>query len=206
MPCPIPVPLRQTIWQRWQKGESVATLAEELRLSVRTVRHLVRRFDQRGQPGLMPDYGRCATKKTPTAQALFQKVVELRQQHPTWGGGLIRVVLCEELGTCPSERTLQRWLRRAELAPAPTGRRPASEAQRARQPHEVWQMDAAERIRLASGQCASWLRLVDECSGAVLRTTVFPPGVLEPGGADPGANELAAGFFAVGTASETPGR
>lgn len=206
MPAPIPVPLRQVILQRSQKGESVANLAEELHLSERTVRHLVRRFGQRGRPGLRPDYACCATKKSPTNGATFQKVVQMRQQHPGWGAGLIRVLLQEEHEACPSERTLQRWLQRAALSPAPPGRRPASNDKRARRPHEVWQMDAAERIRLASGQQVSWLRLVDECSGAVLQTTIFPPGVLEPGRTHSRATGVAPGFFAVGTTPAVSGR
>jgi len=110
MPAPIPVPIRQAILARWKKGESVATLAEQMQLSVRTVRHLVRRFAKRGQKGLAPDYDRCVTKKVSTDQAIFQKAVEMRQLHPTWGGGLIRVLLQEQGNDgCPSERTLQRW-------------------------------------------------------------------------------------------------
>jgi transposase len=159
----------------------VASLAEVFQLAQRTVRHLVRRFAQRGQPGLVPDFARCATKTSVTANALFQKVVHMRQKHPTWGAGLIRVFLQEEQQDVPSERTLQRWLQRAALSPAPPGRRPSSDAYRARQPHEVWQMDAADQIRLAGGQLASWLRLADECSGAVLQTRIFPPRVLESG-------------------------
>jgi transposase len=181
MPAPIPVPVRQVILRRSQKGESVASLAEAFQISERTVRHLVRRFAQRGQPGVVPDYARCATKPSATANTLFEKVVHMRQQHPTWGAGLIRVLLQEEQEEAPSERTLQRWLQRAAVSPAPSGRRPTSDASRARHPHETWQMDAADQIRLARGQLASWLRLADECSGAVLQTTVFPPGVLESG-------------------------
>ena len=181
MPAPIPAPIRQTIFQRSRKGASVATLAEELELSERTVRHLVRRFDERGQSGLVPDYIRCATKSTAPDSAVRQKALQMRAQHPDWGGGLMGVLLREELGTCPCERTLQRWFRRAALTPAPAGRRPARDQTRARQPHEVWQMDAAERVRLASGEPVSWLRIADECSGAVLQTRIFPPGVLEPG-------------------------
>ena len=58
MPAAIPMPVRQAILKRWQKGESVVCLAEELKLSVRTVRNLVRRFAERGQDGLAPDYQR----------------------------------------------------------------------------------------------------------------------------------------------------
>ncbi len=52
MPAPIPVPVRQTILQRWRQGDSVVLLAAELHLSQRTVRHLVRRFARRGKEGL----------------------------------------------------------------------------------------------------------------------------------------------------------
>jgi transposase len=201
MPAAIPIPVRQVILKRWRKGESVASLAAELKLSVRTVRNLVRRFAERGQSGLEPDYGRCATKTMPTNSDPFQKAIEMREQHPTWGGGLIRVLLQEQgHDACASERTLQRWFERSTLAPAPPGRRPDSDVRRAHHPHEVWQMDAVDQLRLASGQQVSWLRLVDECSGAVLQTTIFPPALLELGQTRGGAGDVAPGFFAVGKA------
>ncbi len=207
MPSPIPMPVRQTILKRWQKGESVASLAEELQISVRTVRHLVRRFAQRGQNGLEPDYDRCKTKKIPTDSDEFQKATEMRKQHPMWGGGLIRVVLQEQgEDACPSARTLQRWFRRSTLSPAPPGRRPDSDDRRAHHPHDVWQMDAVDQLRLASGQQVSWLRLVDECSGVVLQTTIFPPAFLEPGPTSSRPGYAAPGFFAVGTAQTFPRR
>jgi transposase len=207
MPSPIPIPVRQAILKRWQKGESVASLAEELELSLRTVRHLVHRFALRGLNGLEPDYDRCKTKKMPTGSDEFQKVIEMRKQHPSWGGGLIRVVLQEQGDDdCPSTRTLQRWFRRETLSPAPPGRRPASEVRRAHQPHDVWQMDAVDQLRLASGQQVSWLRLVDECSGVVLQTTIFPPAFLERGRTRGRAGDVAPGFFAVGTAQTIPRR
>jgi tetratricopeptide (TPR) repeat protein/transposase len=116
--------VRQVILKRWQKGESVASLADELKLSVRTVRNWVHRFAERGQNGLAPlapDYGRCATNALPTHSDEFQKAIEMRKQHPTWGGGLIRVLLQEQgHDGSASERTLQPWFQRSTLAPAPT--------------------------------------------------------------------------------------
>ena len=201
MPSPVPIPIRQAILKRWQNGESVSNLAEELQISARTVRHLVRRFAQRGQNGLQPDYDRCNTKKMPANSDQFQKAIVMRKQHPSWGGGLIRVVLQEQGDdSCPSARTLQRWFRRSTLSPAPPGRRPASDDRRAHHPHDVWQMDAVDQLRLASGQQVSWLRLVDECSGVVLQTTIFPPAFVEPGRTRSRAEDVAPGFYAVGTA------
>lgn len=207
MPAPIPMPVRQVIFKRWRKGESVVVLAKELNLSVRTVQYLIRRFIARGQNGLETDYARCGTHKLPTDSNSFQKAIAMRQQHPGWGGGLIRVVLKEQgIDSCPSVRTLQRWFRRSLLAPAPPGRRPASDDRRAHAPHDVWQMDAVDQLPLASGQQVSWLRVVDECSGAVLQTTIFPPAFLEFGQARGRPRDVTLGFFAVGKASTVPRR
>ena len=196
MPAPISVPVRQAILARWKKGESLASIAEALQLSSRTVRHLVRRFAERDKDGLQLDYDRCATKKLATDDAIFQEAVSMRQQHPTWGGGLIRVLLQEQDNdACPSERTLQRWFQQSSAPPAPPGRRPASDDKRARHPHDVWQMDAVDQLNLASGQKVSWLRVVDEYSGAVLQTTIFPPRLLGLDRTDDGAGGFAPCFY-----------
>jgi transposase len=105
MPAPVPVPVRQAMFQRSRKGASVASLADEFELSERTVRHLVRRFDERGPSGLVPDYARCATKSATNDSAVRHKALPMRAQHPHWGGGLIRVLLQQEPGACPSART-----------------------------------------------------------------------------------------------------
>jgi hypothetical protein len=121
---------------------------------------------------------------------------------------LILVVLREQQPQrpLPSERTAQRWLRRAGLAPAPKGRRPGANPNRATAPHEVWQMDGAECIGLASGQQVCWLRVVDEFTGAALRTTLFPPAALEPGRQPPHAGRTPADVRPLGAASTHPRR
>src|SRR5882724_8686325 len=174
MPRSIPVPMRQAILRGSKKGDSVSVLAGRFNVAERTVRYLVRRFQD--QDRLTPHYERCGRWEA-APSALIEEALRLRQQHGRWGAGLIRVILQEQhpQGDVPCARTLQRWLRRLREEPAPAGRRPASESQRARQPHACWQMDAAEQKRLKSGHLISWLRIADECSGAVLKTVVFPP-------------------------------
>ena len=89
--------------------------------------------------------------------------LHLRQQHPGWGAGLIRVMLQQQgIEPLPAERTLQRWFARAGLGPAPPGRRPEAASRRATRPHDTWQVDAAEEIRLADDTRVSWLRIADE--------------------------------------------
>ena len=155
---------------------------------------------------MAPDYARrppTATSDHPARAAALQ----LRRDHPGWGAGLIRVYLAERgLRPPPGESTLRRWFRRAGLAPAPPGRRPGTRAPRATEPHETWQVDAAEQIPLADGARVCWLRIVDECSGAVLRTAVFPPRALGggAGGRDPG--RVAPGLRPLGAAAAPAGR
>jgi hypothetical protein len=178
MAAPVPLPLRRALWQRLQQGQSPAAIAQALQLAPRTVRHLLHRLRQHGADALAPSYHRSDHPHDPTTQTLYEQTLAWRRDHPNWGAGLLRVLLQRDYpkATVPCERTLQRWLALAGLGPAPTGRRPASSALRADRPHQVWQIDAAEKVRLRCGQQVSWLRIVDECSGAVLLTVVFPHG------------------------------
>jgi hypothetical protein len=118
----------------------------------------------------------------------------LKRLHPRWGAGLIRLLLQQKWPTrqVPHERTLQRWFQAAGLQPA-RQRRPGSKRQRGSAPHEVWEMDAKEHIKLASGHEVSWLLISDEKSGAQLDASVFPPGNLDdrsgPGGASGAARQ-----------------
>lgn len=176
----VSVPVRQVLLRRWRRGQSVAEIAEALALPRRTVRRLIRRWrDARPTDTLAPAYARCGRHRPWPNPAVFHAALDLRRQHPPWGAQLIRVVLQERWPQepLPSARTLQRWFARAGLGSAPRGRQPPTPAQRARQPHAVWQMDAVERIHLRPGRPeASWLRIADEFTGAILYTKVFAIG------------------------------
>ena len=180
----IAMPLRQAILDRFHTGQAPEAIAAALGLHHETVRKLVRRFRTAGTTALAPAYDRCGQHQTATADAdLVDAALDLRRQHTGWGAGLIRVLLAEQFPgrTLPSERTLQRHLAKAGLAPAPAGRPNRQRRLRATVPHEVWQVDAAERMTLGDGSPACWLRVVDEYTGAFLRTVVFPPRDLECG-------------------------
>src|SRR3954462_16004485 len=149
MPGPIPLPVRQAMFQLWKQGRNTGQIAASLGLPGSTVRRFVARFRQRGPEGGLPDYPRAATDEADLPEPI-QAALRLRREHPTWGAGLIRVHLLQEasVGPLPSTRTLQRWLLRADLAPAPAGRRPKAATARATTPHQTWQMDAKERIKI----------------------------------------------------------
>jgi len=175
MPRPIPVPVRQIMFRLWQEGWNAPQLAERFGVSGPTVYRLLQRFRLDGVAGVTPGYHRSGDNFTPPAGV--RAAIDLRREHPTWGAEFIRMQLLETdpARPVPSARALRRWLARADLSPAPAGRRPRVKAERAASPHEAWQMDAKEHINIRNNHQVSWLRLIDECSGAVLHTTVFPP-------------------------------
>ena len=153
MPRPIPVPIRRAIFRLWQKGYGSRQIAMKLCLPCSTVRRLLMRFRRRGTDGIPPDYRHPSASAAASSERV-DSAVSLRREHPTWGAGLIRVQLVQEASgqPVPCERTLQRWFVRAGLSPAPAGRRPRTHLERATAPHETWQMDAKEHIRIQTRQ------------------------------------------------------
>jgi transposase InsO family protein len=206
MPAPVPLPIRQAIWARHQANESVTELARTYGLAPRTVRGLIQRGRQRGVEGLAADPTVPAARERPNHPA-YEAAIQLRRQHPGWGSDLIRVMLAEQgLAPLPAARSLRRWFAAAGLNPAPPGRRPQSERRRARAPHQTWQVDAAEEMRLADGSRVCWLRIADEFTGAVLGTAIFPPRALERRARDLGPGAAPRGVRPLGAARPGPRR
>jgi len=179
MPHPLPVPIRQNVFRRWQAGERAVAIALALDLHPRTVQRLVQRFRRRGADGVHPAYRRGVAKRQGVPAAVFRAALAMRHVHPRWGAPLIRVLLGHRFPRrfLVCARTLQRWFRHAGLGPPAKGNYPAAkDYHRADKAHEGWQMDAAEQLTLHTGEKVSWLEVVDEHTGAVLDTTVFPEG------------------------------
>src|SRR5262245_56465355 len=93
MPKPVPIPVRRKLLQRARRGEGAAALAAAFGLPVRTVRHLLKRFRDRGDGALAPDYR--VPRGLPHAHtaAVREASLALRREHPGWGAELIRVAL-----------------------------------------------------------------------------------------------------------------
>lgn len=210
MPKPVPIPMRQKIWERAARGESAASPAQAFDLSPRTVRHLLKRARQYGKAGLPPGYRAPSTPDHAYPDGVRQAALASRRDHPTWGAELIRVMLAEERPQVawPSPQTIRRWLRATDLAPAPAGRRLGSSSSyvRATEPHQTWQIDASEHIPIADKSEVCWLRVVDEATGSVLRTDVFPPRFLDPGRPPRGPEVLEAFVPEVGSPPATASR
>ena len=201
MPRAVALAVRQQILGHYQQGLPTATSARLLGLSPRTVRHLRRRFRHPAVVALEPHYAGCG-RRCATPPGLRERCLDLRRQHAGWGAQRLRLALrqCYPGALLPATRTLQVWLDRAGLAPGRPRRPPQSvDGLRAHEAHQVWQVDAAEHIRLQSQEEVSWLRIVDECSGAVLATVLFPPGELAERPSAGRPDRPAHGLWSLGT-------
>jgi transposase len=170
-------PSASRFFRRWRAQAEPAAVAAEFGVPVRTIRRLFARFARRGDDGLAPDYSRCGQHQAgQTPAALVEAICQTRRDHPRWGSEMIRLELQDQAAAVPVARTIRRHLHQAGLQPAPAGRPPATHPRvpRADRPHQGWQVDASEELRLQDQQRVCWLRVVDECSGAFLQTVVFP--------------------------------
>lgn len=181
MPSALPMTIRHEIVRRRLDGQELAQIALELRLSYHTVRQIWRTFQQRGHDGLSPRYQYCGRPAATTE--VVARACALKAAHPLWGAQVVRIELARELGldleSLPAARTLQAAFRAAGVYPPRRPKRPRVEpTPRATRLHEVWQVDAVEKTRLADGRRASWLTVVEEATGALLDAELSPPGAV----------------------------
>lgn len=177
---------RERIVAMREEGYSYQSIAEALHHDYETVRKIDHRYRESGN--LKPAYDNCRQCNIRSNQAVYEHAIELKQSHPTWGAGLIWVELAtifDEI-LLPSERTLQRWFKRAGVQNPPTDRRPRAYVARGKRSHEVWAIDAKEQIKLADGSFVSWLSVIDEGSGAILGASLFPHSILGEDQSDAG--------------------
>ena len=203
MPAATALSIREQVVKRHQAGESLARISRELGVAYETARKLWRHYRQTGR--LEPSYDRCRPAAVRKAAAVYAQALTLKQQHPTWGGGLIWVELAEQFEETqlPSVRTLQRWFRRTGLT-APPPHVHARRVARGQRVHQVWALDAKEQVRFADGSAGSWLTISDEASGAILQAQLFPLPPLDAGGTAAGARVLAASDGALGLPGGDP--
>src|SRR4051794_25631853 len=118
MPKPVPIPVRRKLFQRAQRGESLAGLAAAFGLAPRTVRHLVRRFRDRGPDApcglprrpvrhlagrfrargpdaIPPDYPPPRDLPHAYPGRAGRAALARRREPPAWGAALIWVALGE---------------------------------------------------------------------------------------------------------------
>jgi transposase InsO family protein len=178
----LPKQRRALVQAALEKCESITALAGRFGVSRKTAHKWMARQAQFGFSAVA-DRSR-APHRLPqrTSEALVEKIIALRQAHPSWGAKKLRTLLARQLAhaAAPSERTIARWLARRQLCrrrvhrapPGPRLCRPA--LQRAQRPNEVWTVDFKGAFRTADGQRCEPLTVRDLCSRMVLAIEILP--------------------------------
>jgi putative transposase len=139
--------LRMEFVERAKAGEKIAALCREFGISRTTGHKWFKRFEKTGYEGLEEQSRKPKTTPLATGEELVLAVLEARQKRPRWGPRKLHGLLQRRFGEqTPSERTIARILKRAELVrvrrsrrrPSVVDRAPQVQAQRC---NEVWTVD-----------------------------------------------------------------
>ncbi len=165
-----------------KQGKTLATISQELNITLSTVKSLSARYKKVGN--LTVAYANCGPKQITTNNLSFRASRWLKRGHPTWGAPLIHLKLLDRYGPqlTPSVRTLQRWFRQQHLT-KPRQHLAQPTIGQAKAVHNIWQVDAKENLTLTDGSPACYLTITDEHSGAGLEALVFPPQTNQSGAA-----------------------
>ncbi len=146
--------------------------AEELGLSVRQVRRLVRRYrESGGQLGSLA-FQRRHPAPNALPEGVRRKILRLRQEYPDWSSPAIAETVATTEGVAVHRTTVYRLLRRAGGRLLPRQRRPARRFER----HafgELWQMDTTSGAWLEGYRLVYVVTILDDYSRAVVACRVF---------------------------------
>jgi putative transposase len=160
--------------ERAAKGEPIAALCREFGVSRTTGHKWAKRYAERGHEGLDEESRRPKSAPLATGEDIVLAVLELRQAHPTWGPEKLAIVLRRRFKEqTPSERTVARILKRAQLVRKRRARRPLNIVERAPQvpanaPNEVWTVDFKGWWRAGNRERCEPLTVRDAFSRLVL--------------------------------------
>lgn len=149
-----------------QKGVSFKELCRRHRISPKTGYKWLKRYAAGGEAALADRSRRPKRSPQQCPDKAAQAVIELRQEHPAWGGRKLRRRLQELQHTAvPAASTCTQILRRAELisAEASAARGPFQRFERA-QPNELWQMDFKGHFGTQAGVRCHPLTVLDDHS------------------------------------------
>lgn len=172
---------RESIICQRQLGVSMSEISKTLAVSYNSVRELCKRYSESPQREsdsksvLAPHYSNCGPQTEKWSLDVVNAVLLLKIDHLRWGAPRLLVELERQMvgQTLPAVRTVERWFRKNNLGKPP--RQTAEPAiGRARGVHNIWEVDAKENLTLLDGQAACYLTTVDEKSGALLASPVFP--------------------------------
>lgn len=171
----IPYDFRRKIVRERLAGKSFEEIAANLGFPAtsRGVRNIYSRYEARGEEGLATDLKKNGRQAQYTDEEMWARIESLRQDRQR-GANYIFSLRYSRGEPTPSERTMQRkW--KAFGTNRPKGRVKKRENIVPKKPHEVWEVDGKEQMKMASGEEVTWMNVADKASGSDLFAELFPP-------------------------------
>jgi transposase-like protein len=169
---------KQHLMQRKRAGATLREVARELNYALATARKWWRygRDSYQPRPRGRPALGILSSYSA----ELAEQAVALKRSHPHWGPANVKLELQEQLGLAaadlPSHARLAA-LFKSRCPEAVQPRRRTHYAEKplamASRPHQRWQADAQEKIRLTNGELVTILNVRDEYSAVIIASRAF---------------------------------
>lgn len=147
-------------------GANVSALCERFEISRKTGYKWLARFCQEGETGLADRSRRPHRLRSPTPVEIERRVLQVRDEHPRWGGRKIHARL-KHLGmrTVPAPSTITAILhRQGRIAEEESSKRGAFVRFERSLPNELWQMDFKGEFRMSNGRWCYPLTVLDDHS------------------------------------------
>ena len=148
-----------------KKEETMTALCHAYGISRKAGYQILRRYEQAGIAGLVPQSRRPHRTPFKTPPEVERVIIETRQLHPHWGGDkLRRYLLSQGQPTMPTEKTIDRILKRHGLITAEESEKhtPWKRFEHA-SPNDLWQMDFKGHFQVGASRCYP-LTLLDDHS------------------------------------------
>lgn len=160
------VAIRLELVRMAEQGElSMRELCRRFRISAPTGYKWLKRFSAEGVAGLEDRSHRPQLQPRRSSAELERQVVELRLQHPVWGGRKLRKLL-QRAGVkpLPSASTVNAILSRHALLEQPRAASRALQRFEHAAPNELWQMDFKGHFAIRGGRRCHPLTVLDDHS------------------------------------------
>jgi transposase len=172
---------RAQIIELKESGFSISQIAKRLSLSLSCVKKFLRRFRDRGQPGLNRVSRRPKTAPAhQTSERARAAILEIKRHHRTWGAQFIQGELRRRrFKVLRHRRTICSFLHQDPEFPWPTRRKttPLPDARRATRLHQLWQMDfRVEQRPQGAEKKYSFLKIRDMASTTSILKYTLPAG------------------------------
>jgi len=170
-----PVSIRKMIVNEKLGGKTLRMISIDHSLSYSTTCNIWRLYKEKGIDNLEPQYQNCGPQTIKSSYRIYRCSLWLKRKHVNWGAPIIKTILEDRYPSeeFPTIRMMQLWFRKANLN-KPKAYRKEPKVETVESPHDCWQLDAKENIKLLDGSKACYLTSVDVKSGSVLGTSVFP--------------------------------